>query len=480
MPNRIILQNQVYDDSSYRFVRKLRRFPFCYQEDGSSMGSPYYSGAKTGHSSPTVSPSLLLSGPAAVFGTLNSAFVFVRMLLSLGTSLMFLFPILSFPCMMLGEGFRPMACARSDEEADDCDPSLLYSSIFPARTCSSWNQNLWVLLQSRLVVETALVDLYVKCYGMHGWGREAPNLFDQMKASVKPDYITFVSISSACRRAGKLDEACDFIERMPIGSNAAISGALLGACRIHLNVDITEIDARALFDLDPGNQGDTSSCTTLPGKREEAYTITTLMKNGGVKIIAGYTIQTLYCILWRRADKGVHMLYLHSEKLAIAFDSTISRAEHALAWIIGETCPIMSIGAGARGSMKICSKDWLLGHSPSLSSFHSAVDTDEMPSASRFFALEFNAPKKGGKAEILRANLRSTSMTQLLFQNPDATTIHNFDALLGDKPPNSIFFLLKLTTPSPHTVLVAVENCCDNLSGTNKPTEHREDLNPES
>jgi hypothetical protein len=85
-------------------------------------------------------------------------------------------------------------------------------------------------------------------------------------------------------------------------------------------------------------------------------------------------------------------------------DSTISRAEHALAWInIGQTCPIMSISAGARWLMKICSKDWSLGHSLSLSNFHSAVDTDEMPSAGRFFALEFNAPKKGGKAEILRA-----------------------------------------------------------------------------
>jgi len=134
---------------------------------------------------------------------------------------------------------------------------------------------------------------------MHGWGREAPYLFDQMKASVKPDCITFVSILSACShsglvaggwecfnsmardfgvtprsehnacmvdllgRAGMLDEACDFIERMPIGSNAAIWGALLGACRIHLNVDIPEIAARALFDLDPGNQGDTSSCITF-------------------------------------------------------------------------------------------------------------------------------------------------------------------------------------------------------------------------
>ena len=93
-------------------------------------------------------------------------------------------------------------------------------------------------------------------------------------------------------RAGKLDEACDFIERMPIWSNAAISGALLGACRIHLNVDITEIAARALFDLDPGTMEIRHLVQPYPfnGKREEAYTITTLMKNGGVKIIAGYTV----------------------------------------------------------------------------------------------------------------------------------------------------------------------------------------------
>ncbi|CAK7348172.1 unnamed protein product [Dovyalis caffra] len=277
-----------------------------------------------------------------------------------------------------------------------------------------------------LVVETALVDLYVKCgslayarkvfdrmqerniitwsamisgYGMHGWGREALNLFDQMKASVKPDHITFVSILSACShsglvaegwecfnsmardfgvtprpehyacmvdllgRAGKLDEACDIIERMPMSPNAAVWGALLGACRIHLNVDLAGIAARALFDLDAGNPGRyviLYNIYAFAGKRKEADTIRNLMKYRGVKKIAGYTVieiknklytfvagdishpqtELIYSELERLMDRirlegyspdinfvlhdveeetKENMLFLHSEKLAIVF-----------------------------------------------------------------------------------------------------------------------------------------------------------------
>ncbi|KAJ7008443.1 pentatricopeptide repeat-containing protein [Populus alba x Populus x berolinensis] len=92
-----------------------------------------------------------------------------------------------------------------------------------------------------LAVETALIDLYVKCgsltyarkvfdgmqerniitwsamisgYGMHGWGREALNLFDQMKASVKPDHITFVSILSACSHSGLVAEGWECFNSM--------------------------------------------------------------------------------------------------------------------------------------------------------------------------------------------------------------------------------------------------------------------------
>ena len=39
-------------------------------------------------------------------------------------------------------------------------------------------------------------------YGIHGHGREALYLFDQMKASIKPDHIAFLSVLSACSHGG--------------------------------------------------------------------------------------------------------------------------------------------------------------------------------------------------------------------------------------------------------------------------------------
>lgn len=144
--------------------------------------------------------------------------------------------------------------------------------------------------ESELVLDTAVLDLYVKCgslaysrkafnkmkerniiswstmicgYGMHGHGREALNLFDQMKTLIKPDHITFVSVLSACShagliaegwecfnsmkndfevtpasehyacmvdllgRAGQLNQAWEFIQRMPIRPDAGVWGLCL-------------------------------------------------------------------------------------------------------------------------------------------------------------------------------------------------------------------------------------------------------------
>jgi pentatricopeptide repeat protein len=41
---------------------------------------------------------------------------------------------------------------------------------------------------------------------MHGHGREALKLFEQMCVGVKPDDITFVCLLSACSHAGFVDE----------------------------------------------------------------------------------------------------------------------------------------------------------------------------------------------------------------------------------------------------------------------------------
>ncbi|KAF8390777.1 hypothetical protein HHK36_025305 [Tetracentron sinense] len=278
-----------------------------------------------------------------------------------------------------------------------------------------------------IALETAIIDLYVKCgsleyareifdrmqernlvswstmisgYGVHGHGIEALDLFDDMKkGSTKPDHITFVSILSACShagliaegwrcfnsmirdfevrprsehyacmvdllgRAGQMKEAREFIESMPIKPDAGVWGALLGACRIHLNVELAELAAKSLFELDAENPGRyvlLSNIYTSLGRREEADQIRALMKRKGVKKIAGHTIievknkvykfvvgdrwnpqtDAIYAELERLMERireegympdtnfVLHdveeetkekMLYVHSEKLAIVF-----------------------------------------------------------------------------------------------------------------------------------------------------------------
>jgi len=169
--------------------------------------------------------------------------------------------------------------------------------------------------QSNCFVGNALVDMYAKCgsiekaryvfdrmlqrdvvswnvmiagYAMHGFGRQAIQLFEQMlQFGISPEHATFVGVLSACchaglvdegwryfycmsqyyhitptvehygcmvdliGRAGHLDEAQDFINKMPMEPDAAVWGALLGACRIHTNVEIGEYAAEQLLELNP-------------------------------------------------------------------------------------------------------------------------------------------------------------------------------------------------------------------------------------
>ncbi|GFP95604.1 pentatricopeptide repeat-containing protein at4g16835 mitochondrial [Phtheirospermum japonicum] len=127
-------------------------------------------------------------------------------------------------------------------------------------------------------------------YAQHGLSHEALNLFNEMREKgINPDWITFVGVLSACNhaglvehglfyfekmqkdygikvkpdhytcvidllgRAGKFNEAMDMIKEMPFEPHLAIYGTLLGACRIHKNIEIAEYAAKNLFKLDPIN-----------------------------------------------------------------------------------------------------------------------------------------------------------------------------------------------------------------------------------
>ncbi|KAJ4720485.1 Pentatricopeptide repeat-containing protein [Melia azedarach] len=168
-------------------------------------------------------------------------------------------------------------------------------------------------------VMTALIDMYAKCgavgtarklfdmmderhvttwnamidgYGTHGLGKAAVELFKKMlKGATKPNDITFLCVISACShsglveeglhhfasmrkdygiepamdhygamvdllgRADRLNEAWDFIQKMPIEPGITVFGAMLGACKIHKNVELGEKAAASLFELNPEEGG---------------------------------------------------------------------------------------------------------------------------------------------------------------------------------------------------------------------------------
>nr|AKH05212.1 chlororespiratory reduction 2 [Masdevallia picturata] len=129
-------------------------------------------------------------------------------------------------------------------------------------------------------------------YGLHGFGKEAILVFEHMiSAGISPTPITFVSVLGACShagligegirlfksmekkhnlkpqcehyacmvdllgRAGQLDEAEKIIEEMEIEPSPTVWGSLLGACRIHGNIQLAEKACSHLFELEPYNAG---------------------------------------------------------------------------------------------------------------------------------------------------------------------------------------------------------------------------------
>lgn len=282
-------------------------------------------------------------------------------------------------------------------------------------------------LESNIYVSTALIDMYAKCgsiveaqrlfdlvkdknvvtwnamifgYGLHGHGNEALKLFNEMLHSgVSPTGVTFLSILYACShaglvrkgndifhsmvhdygvrplpehyacmvdilgRAGQLNEALKFIEKMPVEPGPAIWGTLLGACMIHKDTNLARVASERLFELEPENVGyhvllsniysadrsflkaasvrqvvkkrkltKTPGCTLIE-VGETAHVFTSgdrshpqataiykmLEKLTGKMREAGYQSQTVTALHDVEEEEKELMVNVHSEKLAIAF-----------------------------------------------------------------------------------------------------------------------------------------------------------------
>lgn len=157
----------------------------------------------------------------------------------------------------------------------------------------------------------------------HGHGKEALQVFDEMlKDGVSPNHVTLVSVICACNhaglvdeaqkyfetmkeefgieptpehyacmidvlgRAGKLDGAMNLVDKMPFEANASIWGALLGAARIHKNIELGQHAAEMLFTLEPEKSGThvlLANIYASAGSWENVAKVRRLMKNSKVK-----------------------------------------------------------------------------------------------------------------------------------------------------------------------------------------------------
>ncbi|XAR56221.1 hypothetical protein NMG60_11036608 [Bertholletia excelsa] len=161
-------------------------------------------------------------------------------------------------------------------------------------------------------------------FAAHGHANEALELMLKMKEEgINPDRVTYIGVLTACShaglleeghkifgsikkpdvdhyacmvdllgRVGKLDEATTLIETMPMRPHGGIYGSLLNASRIHKRIDLGELAANKLFELEPQNSGNyilLSNLYASKGRWEDVERIRNAMKEGGVIKTAGWS-----------------------------------------------------------------------------------------------------------------------------------------------------------------------------------------------
>lgn len=211
--------------------------------------------------------------------------------------------------------------------------------------------------KENLFVGNALIDMYAKCgviekaldvfncldvkdiitwntiingLAMHGHAADALSLFERMKsAGEKPDGVTFVGILSACThmglvkdgflhfhsmvdnysivpqiehygcmvdllgRAGLIDQAVDFVRKMPMKPDAIIWAALLGACRMYKNVETAEVALEQLIELEPNNPANFVMLSNIYkdlGRWEDVARLKIAMRDTGFKKLPGCSV----------------------------------------------------------------------------------------------------------------------------------------------------------------------------------------------
>ncbi|XP_043724232.1 putative pentatricopeptide repeat-containing protein At1g56570 [Telopea speciosissima] len=211
-------------------------------------------------------------------------------------------------------------------------------------------------LEDHECVESALIDMYAKCgniieaekvfrgidrpdvvswtaiisaYAHHGLTRNALELFQTMEASgIKANTVTLLCVLFACShggmvdegihyfqsmeeryglvpemehyacivdllgRVGRLNDAMEFINSMPIEPTDMVWQTLLGACRVHRNVELGELAAKKIISVRPEHSATyvlLASTYIEMGSLEDGLSLRNMMKDRSVRKEPGFS-----------------------------------------------------------------------------------------------------------------------------------------------------------------------------------------------
>ncbi|KAK3414841.1 hypothetical protein EUGRSUZ_H00147 [Eucalyptus grandis] len=157
--------------------------------------------------------------------------------------------------------------------------------------CGKIEKAKWIFRNMELHDIVSWTAIVMGC-ALHGHALDAIALFEKMQMEgVKPTYVSFIAVLTACShaglvdeawkyfnrmtqefkinpglehyaaiadllgRAGRLEEAYDFICRMPSEPPSSLWSPLMTACRVHKNVELAEKVAERILQVDPESIG---------------------------------------------------------------------------------------------------------------------------------------------------------------------------------------------------------------------------------
>ncbi|CAI0428281.1 unnamed protein product [Linum tenue] len=211
-------------------------------------------------------------------------------------------------------------------------------------------------------------------FSHHGLGPQALEMFEEMRFSdVKPNELTFIAVLSACSHAGLvekgkyyfdymkdecflqptaghytcivdlfgrfglIDEAMSFIDQMRAdGLEVPVSvwGAILGACRVHRNVEVGAVAAENVLAIEPNRSGTYMILAEIyasVGRLNEVERVLTQMKKNGVKKQPGCS--------WIEMNDG-GSVFLSGDKSHLEFDRIVEPLE-----VLHVDVELMSVGS---------------------------------------------------------------------------------------------------------------------------------------